>query len=128
MSKSILILGTIALFLLLTNTAIERSISNGLWQFGRGVAGETQYVAEHMGDGFLRGIDSVRSSVGGTLIHYKNEFKYDIENDTANKSILSYVFYVLLLLLSIFFIYKILFYILLFLILYWLFIIIRNRF
>lgn len=128
MNKTILFLIFLIAFLLLTNTAIERALSNGLWQLGRGVATETEYVADKLGDGFLSGIEYVRSSIGSTVVHYRDAFKYDIDNDTANKSILSYVFYIGLLFLSLFFIYPLLFYILIFLVLYWLYIIIRNRF
>lgn len=128
MSKTVVILVVIIGFLLLTNTALERALSNGLWSLGNGVAGETQYVVEGAGSGILKGIDSVRLSVATTVVHYKNAFKYDIDNDTNNKSILSYIFYILLLLLSLFFVYKFLFYIFFFLFLYWLYIIIRNRF
>jgi|GEM_PF-3275021 len=128
MNKTVVILVVIIGFLLLTNTAIERAISSGLWSLGNGVAGETQYVVEGAGSGILKGIDSVRTSIGNTVIHYKNAFKYDIDNDTQNKSVLSYIFYILLLLLSLFFVYKFLFYVFFLLFLYWLFIIIRNRF
>lgn len=128
MNKTVIILLAIIAFLLLTNTAIERAISSGLWSLGNGVASETQYVASGAGSGILKGIDSVRTSIGNTVIHYKNAFKYDIDHNTQNKSLLSYIFYVLLLLLSLFFVYKFLFYIFFFLFLYWLFIIIRNRF
>lgn len=128
MSKTVVILVAMVAFLLLTNTAIERSISNGLWTFGNGVAGETQYVVAGAGTGILKGIDHVRTSIGNTVLHYKNAFKYDIDHDTNNKSVLSYIFYTLLLLLSLFFVYKFLFYVLLFLFLYWIFIVIRNRF
>jgi hypothetical protein len=128
MNKTVVILSIIIAFLLVTNTALERTISNGVWSLGTGVASETQYAVEGAGNGILAGIDSVRTSIGKTLVHYKNAFKYDIDNNTANKSILSYVFFILLLFLSLFFVYKFLFYIFLFLFLYWLFIIIRNRF
>lgn len=127
MSKTVIILVAIIGFLLLTNTAIERAISNGLWSFGNGVVGETQYVVGGAGNGILKGIDKVRTSLGNTVIHYKNAFKYDIDHDTKNKSVLSYIFYILLLLLSLFFVYKFLFYVFIFLFLYWIFIIIRNR-
>lgn len=128
MNKTVVILVFIIGFLLLTNTALERAISNGLWSFGNGVAGETEYVVGGAGSGILKGIDGIRTSIGNTVIHYKNAFKYDIDHDTQNKSILSYVFYILLLLLSLFFVYKFLFYIFFLLFLYWLFILIRNRF
>lgn len=128
MNKTVVILSIIVGFLLVTNTALERAISNSLWSFGNGVVNETQGVVEGTGSGILAGIDSLRTSIGNTIIHYKNAFKYDIDNETQNKSILSYVFYILLLLLSLFFIYKFLFYVFLFLFLYWIFIIIRNRF
>jgi hypothetical protein len=129
MSKTVVILVVIIGFLLLTNTAIERAISNGLWSLGNGVANETQYVVEGAGSGLLKGIDSVRISIGNTIIKHKNAFKYDIDYRVDNEStLLSYVFYVLLLFLSLFFVYKLLFYVLLLLLLYWLFIIIRNRF
>lgn len=129
MSKTVVILVVIIGFLLLTNTAIERAISNGLWSLGNGVASETQYVVEGAGSGLLKGIDSVRISIGNTIIKHKNAFKYDIDYRADNEStLLSYVFYVSLLFLSLFFVYKLLFYVLLLLLLYWLFIIIRNRF
>lgn len=128
MNKTVVILLAIIGFLLLTNTAIERAISNGLWSLGNGVANETQYVVGDAGNGILKGVDSVRTSIGNTIIYYKNAFKYDIDHDTQNKSILSYIFYILLLLLSLFFVYKFLFYVFFFLFLYWLFILIRNRF
>ena len=129
MSKTVIILVVIIGFLLLTNTAIERAISNGLWSLGNGVASETQYVVEGAGTGLLKGIDSVRISIGNTIIKHKNAFKYNIDYKADNESVLlSYVFYVLLLFLSLFFVYKFLFYIFLLLLLYWIFIIIRNRF
>lgn len=129
MSKTVIILVAIIGFLLLTNTAIERAISNGLWSLGNGVANETQYVVQGAGTGLLKGIDSVRISIGNTIIKHKNAFKYDIDYRADNESVLlAYVFYVLLLFLSLFFVYKFLFYVFLLLLLYWLFIIIRNRF
>lgn len=128
MNKTVIILVVIIGFLLLTNTAIERAISNGLWSLGNGVASETQSVAYGVGSGFLKGIDGIRISIGNTIVHYKNAFKYDIDQNTQNESVLSYVFYVFLLLLSLFFVYKFLFYVFFFIFLYWLFIIIRNRF
>lgn len=129
MSKTVIILVAIIGFLLLTNTAIERSISNGLWSLGNGVVNETQYVVEDAGSGLLKGIDSVRISIGKTLIYHKNAFKHNIDYRADNESVLmSYVLYTVLLFLSLFFVYKFLFYVFLFLLLYWLFVIIRNRF
>lgn len=129
MSKTVIILVAIIGFLLLTNTAIERAISNGLWSLGNGVANETQYVVQGAGTGLLKGIDSMRISIGNTITKHKNAFKHNIDFRADNESVLlAYVFYVLLLFLSLFFVYKFLFYVLLFLLLYWLFIIIRNRF
>lgn len=128
MNKTVWILTLIIAFLLLTNTALERSLSNGVWSLGKGVAGETQYVVEDVGSGLLTGIDSARQSIGKTMLHYKNIFKSDIDNNTKNKSILTYIFYFALLFLSIFFVYKLLFYIILFVFLYWLYVVIRNRF
>lgn len=129
MSKTVIILVAIIGFLLLTNTAIERAISNGLWSLGNGVANETQYVVQGAGTGLLKGIDSVRVSIGNTIIKHKNAFKYNIDYRADNENVLlSYVLYVLLLFLSLFFVYKFLFYVFLLLLLYWVFIIIRNRF
>lgn len=127
MNKTVVILLAIIAFLLLTNTTFERVVSNGVWSLGNGVAGETQYAVEGAGNSLIKGIDNVRTSLANTIIHYKNAFKYDIDHDTNNKSVLSYIFYILLLLLSLFFVYTFLFYVFLFLFLYWLFIIIRNR-
>ena len=129
MSKTVIILVAIIGFLLLTNTAIERAISNGLWSLGNGVVNETQYVVEGAGSGLLKGIDSVRISIGKTLIHHKNVFKHNIDYRADNESVLmSYILYTVLLFLSLFLVYKFLFYVFLFLLLYWLFVIIRNRF
>lgn len=128
MNKTVWILSFIIAFLLLTNTALERSLSRGVWSLSKGVVGETQYVVEDVGSGLLTGVDSARVSIAKTIVHYQKLFKSDIDNNTQNKSVLTYIFYFVLLFLGIFFIYKLLFYILLFIFLYWLYIVIRNRF
>lgn len=128
MNKFAIIFLILAGFLLLSDTGLEQSLKKSLWTFGNGVAGETQYVAEGVSGSFLKTVDSFRTSIASTTIHYKNTFKYDIDFNTEDKGFLSYVFYIALLFISLFFIYKFLFYVLVFLILYWLYITIRNRF
>lgn len=127
MSKTILILATIIVFFLLTDTALERVISNGVWNVGRGAAVETQYFAKGAGTGVLGGIEGLRLELKYETTYFKNQFKANIDSG-RDTSVFTYFMYFLLLFLSLFFVYSFLYYALWVLFIVWLFVIIRNRF
>ncbi len=127
MSKTLLALIFVLLFVLLTNTALERFVSDSAWKIGRGAAAELQYFAKDAGTGVMGGVETLRRALAYETTYYKNIFKQNIDSG-RDTSFLAYVPYFFFLFLSLFFVYSVLYYALWILFIIWLFIIIRNRF
>ncbi len=128
MNKSFIVIIGLFVFFLLTDTALERVISGGVWSVGKGVVGETEFFMKDAGTGVLGGIEGLRRGLAYESTYFKNQFKADIARSQTDNDIFSYFMYFLLLFVSLFFVYKLLYYALIILFIFWLYVIIRNRF
>lgn len=129
MNKTLLVVLLIIIGLLaFTNSSFENSLNKQGNALGTEVVDETSYFAKDASNTLVALIDNIRIGMANVLIHEKNMFHYDIVKNTPQKSLLSYVLYFLFALLSIFFIYKFLYYGLVLIGLYYLFLFIKNKF
>lgn len=129
MNKTLLVVLLLIIGLLLfTNTSLEKSVSTGAQNVGTELVDETTYFATDASNSLLAIIDNFRITTANSILRAKAVFHNQIVNNTRDKSFLSYLFYFLLTLLSIFFIYKLLYYTLIALLLYYIIIFFKNKY